>query len=81
VGAAAVFFVGVAALLVALGDRRRISYLSAAVPLMSFGLAIPLLERGQVIFAGGLCIAVACLSAAAVQSYQLRRAGVRNGRD
>jgi len=80
-GAAAVFFVGLAALLVALGDRRRISYLGAALPLMAFGLAIPLLERSQVILAGGACVAVGCLTAAAIQAYQLGRAGMRHGTD
>lgn len=75
VGAAAVFFVGVAMLLFALTDRRRFSYLAGAVSLMAFGLAVPLLERTQVVLAGGLCITAACLSAAAIQTYQLRRAG------
>jgi len=79
VGAAAVFFVGVAALAVALTDRRRVSYLAAAVPLMAFGLAIPLLTRNQVILAGGVCLSAACLSAAVIQTVQLRRAGDADG--
>jgi hypothetical protein len=79
VGAAAVFFVGVAILVVAITDRRRISYLAAALPLMGFGLAIPLLERNGILLAVGLCIMVACLSAAAIQTWQLRRAGAADG--
>ena len=79
VGAAAVFFVGVAALVVALIDRRRVSYLAAAVPLMAFGLAIPLLTPGQVIPAGGGCVTAACLAAAVIQTVQLRHAGDADG--
>jgi hypothetical protein len=78
-GAAAVFFVGVATLVVALTDRRRLSYLAAAVPLMAYGVVIPLLTRQQVIVAGGVCMTVACLSAAAIQTVQLRRAGEADG--
>lgn len=74
VGAAAVFFVGVAALVVSMTDRRRVSYIAAAVPLMGFGLAIPLLARNQVVLAGGVCMMVACLAAAFIQSIQLKRA-------
>ena len=79
VGAAAVFFVGVAALAVALTDRRRVSYLAAGVSLMAFGLAIPLLTRNQVIVAGGVCVTAACLCAAAIQTVQLQRAGGADG--
>jgi hypothetical protein len=74
-GAGSVFFVGVAALIVALVDRRRISYLAAGIPLMAFGVAIPLISRQQVALAGGVCMAVACLAAAAIQTVQLRQAG------
>ncbi len=79
VGAAAVFFVGVATLVFALADRRRLSYLAAAVPLMAYGVVIPLLTRQQVIVAGGIFMTVACLAAAAIQTVQLRRAGEIDG--
>jgi hypothetical protein len=78
-GAAAVFFVGVATLVFGLADRRRVSYLAAAVPLMAYGLVIPLLTRQQVIVAGGVCMTVACLAVAAIQTAQLRRAGDVDG--
>jgi hypothetical protein len=78
-GAAAVFFVGVAALVISLTDRRRLSYLAAALPLIAFGMTIPLLPRDQVILAGGLCMMIACLSAAGIQAVQIKRAGDADG--
>ena len=74
VGAAAVFFVGVAALIVSITDRRRISYIAAAISLMAYGVAIPYLGKGQVVAAGGICITLACLAGALIQSIQLRHA-------
>ena len=76
-GAAALFFVGVAALVVALMDFRRLHYAGGALALMAFGIAFPNLSRTGIFVAGGLCIMAGCLASAAVQWWQLRE--VENG--
>lgn len=73
VGGAAVFFVGVGVLLVAITDPRRLYYVGGGLALMAAGAAIPTLAPAQVIAACGLSMAVGCFSAAAVQYAQLRR--------
>jgi len=78
-GGLALFIFGVAALVVALTDRRRVYHLAGAFPLMAWGIAVPKLAPNQVIVAGGIAMTVAGLAAAAIQSVQLRRAKAANG--
>lgn len=78
VGAAAMFFVGVGLLLFAFVDRRRLYYVGGGLALMVAGTAVPTLAPSQVIAVGGLCIAVGCFSAAAVQFWQLRRSATHD---
>ena len=72
VGAASVFFVGVGALVFAVVNRKRLYYVGAAIPLMTFGLAIPLCSASQVVIAGGLCLMAGGLATAGIQHWQLR---------
>lgn len=78
VGAAAMFFVGVGLLVFALVDRRRLYYVGGGLALMVAGALVPTLAPAQVIAVGGLCIAVGCYSAAAVQFRQLRRSATHD---
>lgn len=72
VGAAAVFAVGTGMLLVSLCDRRRRYWLGSALPLMAYGVAIPLLRPSEVIMAAGIVLAAAGLATAMIQIRQLR---------
>ena len=74
VGAAAVFFVGVALLVLGAIDRTRRHYVGGALPLMTFGLAIPFFSARGVMIGGGLCLMFAGLAAAAIQNWPLGRA-------
>jgi FtsH-binding integral membrane protein len=74
VGAAAVVFVGHGVFLVGVLTRGRAHYIGSALPLIAFGLAIPFCTPQQVLIAAGLCLVVAGLAAAALQSRQLRSA-------
>lgn len=78
-GGAALFLFGVAALVLALADRRRMYYLAGAIPLMAWGIAVPMLAPDQVIVAGGIAMTVGGLAAAAIQSVQLRRTKAADG--
>jgi hypothetical protein len=74
VGAAALFFIGLALLVIGILDRRRRHYLGGALALMPYGIVLPSLAPPQVVAAGGLCMFAACLSSAAIQRWQLKRA-------
>lgn len=73
-GAAAVFFCGLATLLLGLFDRTRRPCIAAGLPLMAFGLAIPFCTPREVVIVGGICVMAAGLGQAAVMSYQLKAA-------
>jgi len=75
VGAIGLFFVGVALIPWALSKRGRLHGLGAAIPLMLFGVAVPVCTARQVVVGAGMAIAVAGLAVAAIQSWQLRRSG------
>jgi hypothetical protein len=79
VGAASVFFVGVGVLTFAAINRDRLYYVGAALPLMAFGLAIPLCSAAQTIIAAGLCMTAGGLAMAALQQWQLRTCGAEHG--
>jgi hypothetical protein len=78
-GGAGLFFVGLALLIFALFDRRRLYYVAGAIPMMAWGIAVPMLPSHQVLVAGGICMLVGGLGAAAIQSVQLRRAKAADG--
>jgi len=71
VGAAALFSVGLGVLLISLVDQRRRYYLGGALALMTWGVSFPLLAPPQIIMAAGIVLAVAGISAAVVQTWQL----------
>lgn len=73
VGAAALFFIGLALLVIGVLDRRRRHYFGGALALMPYGIALPSLAPVQVVAAGGLCMFAACVSAAVIQHWQLKR--------
>ncbi len=74
------FFIGLAFVLVAILDRRRLSLLGFAVPLMCCGLAIPVLGVPVVVL-----FAVAMLlggpACACIMAWQLRKNGAANAAD
>jgi hypothetical protein len=74
-GAASVFFIGVGLTVFAMLEPRRRYFLGGAIPLMAFGLAIPLCSPSGIVMAGGLCMAVGCFGGAVIQSWQLNRYG------
>lgn len=72
-GAVACFFVGILCLLLALTAPARRVYLAGAVSLTPFGLVAPLCADQQAVAAvGGLAVAAAGLTAAAILAWQLR---------
>ena len=79
VGAASMFFCGVGVLVFAVVNHRRLCYLGTAIPLMAFGLAIPLCTASQVVIAAGLCMMVGGLAMAGIQYWQLRSNGKDHG--
>ncbi len=77
---AALFMIGVLAIPLAFSSPPRRVYLAGAAGLIPFGLAAPLVTGPQVAVAGGLAMAAAGLTAAAVMAGQLRADGRGHGR-
>ena len=80
-GAAIVFFFGVGVLVAAVIEKKRLYYAGGAIPLMAFGISIPLCTPQQVMIAAGLCWITGGLAVAAIQSWQLRTNGTEHAAD
>lgn len=72
VGAALMFSIGVGGLLMCVIDWRRRYYVGWAIPLMVFGVVLPLLTPAHVISAAGASMATAGFLTASIQAWQLR---------
>ncbi len=73
------FLLGVMCVPLAFTARSRRPVLAVTVSLAPYGLVLPLLPREQWSVAGGAAVAVAGLTAAAIQAWQLRAEGESRG--